>query len=195
MYSPIDGPIHKRAPIAEEGYFYGIQWPAVLVRRKSDMKMMSVSRKKIRVFEKGYLCELDQRAQHTDEVKPDLGEIQDEDLGEIQDGANTESGDVGKWESSGGENFSPIVRPELNKNQVQSIKSLREHNFELPGSRPREKTVLEESAMSMTDQGGEGEYVDDTLSATALDQLTELISKAKGAAEEVPKLAIREMVL
>ena len=46
LYAPIDGPIHKRAPIAEEGYFYGIQWPACLVRRKSDMKIMSVSRKK-----------------------------------------------------------------------------------------------------------------------------------------------------
>ena len=151
------------------------------------MKMMSVSRKKIRVFEKAYLCELDQRAQHIDEVKPDLGEIQDE--------SNNESGDVGMWESSGGENFSPAVRPELDKNQVQSIKSLREHNFELAGKRAREMTALEKSAISMSDQGGEGDYVDETTSAKAVDQLTELLSKAKGAADAVPKLAIREMVL
>lgn len=83
----------------------------MLVRRKSDMKIMNVSRKKIRVFEKAYLCELDQRAQHHGEVNPDL-----EEVGEFEVNTTDEIvEDAGKWESSGGEDFTPGLRPELNK--------------------------------------------------------------------------------
>jgi hypothetical protein len=186
----MDGPIHKRAPVAEEGFFHGIQWPAVLVRRKSDMKIMNVSRKKIRVFEKAYLCELDQRTQHIGDVQPDLGEVVD-----CQAESIAAEKEAGKWESSGGEDFTPGKRPELDKNMVQSIKSLREHRFELPGKRPKATTTIEESAMRMSDQGGEGDYVDETLSANSLDHFTELLSKAKEAAEGIPKLSMRDTIL
>ena len=189
LYSPMDGPIHKRAPVAEEGYFHGIQWPAVLVRRKSDMKIMNVSRKKIRVFEKAYLCELDQRAQHHGEVNPDL-----EEVGEFEVNTTDEIvEDAGKWESSGGEDFTPGLRPELNKNMVQSIKSLREHSFEQ--LQPKVTTAIEESAIRMSDLGGEGVYVDETLSKNSVDQLTELLSQAKGAAQGIEKMNMRETIL
>jgi hypothetical protein len=53
-YELADGPVHKRAAIAGEGWFMGVQWPAALVRRKADMKILSVSTKKIRVYEAQY---------------------------------------------------------------------------------------------------------------------------------------------
>ncbi len=50
IFASIDGPIHKRAPISEEeGYYLGYQWPAMLVLRKSDGKVISVSRQKVQV--------------------------------------------------------------------------------------------------------------------------------------------------
>jgi hypothetical protein len=44
LYSDPDGPIHERAPIAEQGFFVGYQWPAVMIKRKSDGKVILVSR-------------------------------------------------------------------------------------------------------------------------------------------------------
>jgi hypothetical protein len=58
LYSDPDGPIHKRAPIAEKGYFVGYQWPAVLVKRKEDGKIIMVSRQKVRVYESIYTSPL-----------------------------------------------------------------------------------------------------------------------------------------
>ena len=55
VFAPIDGPIHKRAPIAEQGYFLGYQWPAMLVLRISDGKVINVSRQKVRVYESAYI--------------------------------------------------------------------------------------------------------------------------------------------
>ncbi len=61
VFAPIDGPIHKRAAINEEGYFLGYQWPAMLVLRKSDGKVISVSRQKVRVYESAYTGPLSER--------------------------------------------------------------------------------------------------------------------------------------
>ncbi len=61
VFAPIDGPIHKRAAINEEGYFLGYQWPAMLVLRKSDEKVISVSRQKVRVYESAYTGPLNKR--------------------------------------------------------------------------------------------------------------------------------------
>jgi hypothetical protein len=47
----MSGPEHKRAAKTETGWFVGMQWPMALVLRKTDMKVVSVSRKKIRVHE------------------------------------------------------------------------------------------------------------------------------------------------
>ncbi len=61
VFAPIDGPIHKRAPINEEGYFLGYQWPAMLVLRKRDGKIISVSRQKVRIYESAYTGPLNER--------------------------------------------------------------------------------------------------------------------------------------
>ena len=37
--APIGGPEHERGEVSEEGFFCGIQWPAVMVKRKSDDKI------------------------------------------------------------------------------------------------------------------------------------------------------------
>ena len=54
LFSPPEGPIHKRAPIAEKGWFGGVQYPAVLVIRHRDEKIINVARQKIRVHESCY---------------------------------------------------------------------------------------------------------------------------------------------
>ena len=56
-FAPIDGAVHKRAALTEEGWFVGVQWPMALVLRKSDMKVISVSRKKLAVYEGAYIKE------------------------------------------------------------------------------------------------------------------------------------------
>jgi hypothetical protein len=54
-FAPMGGAVHKRANLTEEGWFVGVQWPMVLVLRKSDGKVVSVSRKKVKVYEGGYI--------------------------------------------------------------------------------------------------------------------------------------------
>jgi hypothetical protein len=49
--------VHKRAALTEEGWFVGVQWPMALVMRKSDMKVISVSRKKLAVHEGAHVKE------------------------------------------------------------------------------------------------------------------------------------------
>ena len=78
---------------------------------------------------------------------------------------------------------------------VQSLKSLREHRFQLPGKRPRDASKIDESAMSMSDQGGEGLYVDPTLSTKSFGRLTSLLDEARSAAEGVAKPAMRDELL
>ncbi len=55
LYSDSKGPINKRAPIVEKGFFMGYQWPAVFVKREIDGKVILVSRQKVRVHEGMYL--------------------------------------------------------------------------------------------------------------------------------------------
>jgi hypothetical protein len=54
-YAPMEGPMHKRAPISKLGHFMGVQWPAVLIRRAEDDKILSCARQKMRAYEKAYL--------------------------------------------------------------------------------------------------------------------------------------------
>ncbi len=58
LYSDPNGPIHKRAPIVEKGFFVGYQWPAVLIKRETDGKVILVSKQKVRVHEGMYLHSL-----------------------------------------------------------------------------------------------------------------------------------------
>jgi len=182
VFSPIDGAIHKRAAITEQGHFMGIQWPAALVMRKSDKKIMSVSRKKIRVYESAYTCDMNQRVQTDGEV-PASHESAEEVVS--NDGV-----------SLGGSGTAP--RTELDKNMVQSIKSLREHRFLLPGMREvaLPTSNIEKSASVYDQFGGEGDYVDDICNQKQFARLTELLEHAKDAARRgVVKPNLRSQVL
>jgi hypothetical protein len=118
--SPPDGPItsappiHKRAPITLEGFFVGAQWPAALVRRKTDGKILSVARQKIRIDESQYTANLD--------VKIDPSSYKPATI------STTENESSAVEESK--------MRPPVDRNMVQSIKSLREHRQRLPGADP-----------------------------------------------------------
>ena len=96
----MEGAMHKRSAINKEGHFFGIQWPAALVQRKSDKKILSVSRQKIRVHESAYMAKLDQRVDVKDEATPVFGEV-DENFVKAADGGGA-------------------ARPELTNNRVSS---------------------------------------------------------------------------
>ena len=194
IYAPMDGPIHKRGEMNMEGHFMGIQWPAALIKRKSDGKILNVSRKKIHVYESSYLAKLDQRVEHPGEI-PAEAKIVANDF-------ETTSEEVGGAAQDGGSasiSTELALRPELDKNMVQSIKSLREHRFLLPGQAgtARAATKLDEAAAAEYVQfGGEGEYVDNICNENEFAKLTDLLEKAKTAAENgVAKPSIRSQVL
>ena len=48
---------NKNLPTCIDGYFLGIQWPMILVLRRSDMKVVSVSRKKVVFYESMYIAD------------------------------------------------------------------------------------------------------------------------------------------
>ena len=59
-YAPMEGPVHKRAALLEQGYFVGVQYPSVLIQRKKDKKVIACSSKKVVVYESAYTISLDQ---------------------------------------------------------------------------------------------------------------------------------------
>ena len=185
VFAPMDGPVHKRGAMSEEGWFVGIQWPAALVKRKSDGKVLNVSRKKIHVYESAYLAPLDQRIPHDDD-------------GPIDFKKEMEKSGVYDTAVQKGGSSDEKLQPEVNKNMVQSIKSLREHRFLLPGDPEAERpeTKLDESAAAESQFGGEGEYVDDICNKTEFAKLTDLLELAKVAVEKgVSKPSIRSQVI
>ena len=145
MFAPIDGPIHKRAPINEEGYFLGYQWPAMLVLRKSDGKVISVSRQKVRVYESAYTGPLNQRMI----ANAIESEFNANDLTSDKDTATKDSSEAAVFEGE----------------TVQSIKALRDHKLKLPGRNYKDGTDIEESARyGNVETFREGLYFDDVLS-------------------------------
>ena len=190
-YAPMDGPIHKRAPIAEQGHFYGVQWPAVLVRRVHDGKILNCARQKIRVYEKAYLADLDQHVECVEDVS-----LADAGMESERSMETNESSSV-MGESEGGE--SKALRPELSKNMVQSAKSIREYRFKIPGKRQGEESKLENSASIVGDDlqtGGEGLYIDEICNQAEFESLTEQLDSAIEAAKKgLAKKSIRENVL
>ena len=66
-YVPGDGPVHKRGAVVKTGVFVGVQYPAVLVYRDEEPKcVISVSMKKVVVYESQYLKELDEMVKKGD---------------------------------------------------------------------------------------------------------------------------------
>ena len=186
IFAPIDGPIHKRAPITEEGYYLGYQWPAMLVLRRSDGKVISVSRQKVRVYESAYIGPLNARMMANRieaEFETDVSDDSD-------DNATKPDGGV-------------VFEGET----VQSIKALRDHKLKLPGRNHKQGTDIEESArFGNVEAFKEGLYFDDVLS-TPVEELAarmeensrngltlkeSLIKAVKETTKGIQRLALRK---
>ena len=186
IFAPIDGPIHKRAPITEEGYYLGYQWPAMLVLRRSDGKVISVSRQKVRVYESAYIGPLNARMMANRieaEFETDVSDDSD-------DNATKPDGEV-------------VFEGET----VQSIKALRDHKLKLPGRNHKQGTDIEESArFGNVEAFKEGLYFDDVLS-TPVEELAarmeensrngltlkeSLIKAVKETTKGIQRLALRK---
>ncbi len=76
MFSPPNGPIHKRAPITEKGWFGGMQYPAVLVIRERDGKIINVAKQKVRVHESCYTLPL-RCEPSTDLIQSEIKDVED----------------------------------------------------------------------------------------------------------------------
>ena len=192
VYSPIDGPIHKRAAINVEGNFAGVQWPACLVRREEDGKVMNVSKQKLKVHELAYTVPLSEK---TKIGKYELPIQPKRDVDSEMNQSSSVDVQVDRSPRGSIENFSEL--PELDKNMVQSVKSLREYRFRLPGNRQRQTSRLEESAAQygLVGQGGEGVYVADC-QEPAFNQLVDQIELAKEALKtSTVRQTMREAVL
>ena len=166
VFAPMDGPIHKRAPIAEEGFFLGYQWPAALIMRKSDNKILSVSRQKLRVYEEAYIGPLRNKIQVEAIAQQDNERIINPDVvnGAGANIENTERADANADYFANGE-------------MVQSIKYLRDHRLPLPGRQHRPITDIEESAQfGNASPVCEGIYIDKVLQ-TPIEQLANLIAE------------------
>jgi hypothetical protein len=132
LYSPMEGPVHKRADQTLEGFYVGIQHPMALVIRKSDMKLISVSKKKLVVHESCYVAPL---SFTSDRLRLAI---------EQRDGQPAEQRD----------------REQHKPSQVQSIKSMRSHSIPVPNTKAaksmRPRTQLDASADAQLPSQGEG---------------------------------------
>ena len=165
VYSPVEGPVHKRAAQTLEGFYVGIQHPMVLVLRKEDMKLISVSKKKVKVYESMYIAPLVYSSEQ-------LRKVIDESTAE-QDGND-------KKKSKGPTPANPVI--DFKPTHVQSIKSVSSHQTPVPNTTGHEKmrapTQLDESADSQSPSQGEDEIRPEHLSyeddlATGIEALKE----------------------
>ena len=153
---------------------------------------MNVSKQKLKVHEQAYTVPLSEK------TKIGKYELPMQPIRDVDPEMNQSSSvDVRPDRSPRGsmENFSEL--PELDKNMVQSVKSLREYRFRLPGNRQRQTSRLEESAAQhgLVGQGGEGVYVADC-QEPAFNQLVEQIELAKEALKtSTVRQTMREAVL
>ena len=138
-FSPMEGPVHKRAAQTIDGFYVGVQHPMALVIRKSDMKLISVSKKKMVVYESMYVAPLNYSSEK-------LGAA-------ISNRQITEP--AGEAE-------------EPKPTHVQSIKSVSAHNTPAPNTTGplsmRPSTRLDESADTQSPSQGEGSIVPEHLS-------------------------------
>ena len=167
LFSPPEGPIHKRAPITEKGYYVGMQYPAVLVIRDSDKKIINVAKQKVRVHESIYTQPL--------RMEPAADQVFDEPMDDDRSNANEDESSVTVPFQV--ENGFLNERTPTDKNMVQSIKTLRDHRLKPIGTSQQAMTDLEESAMyGNVDQVREGLFID-TVVFSDVDQLSKLIEE------------------
>ena len=187
-YSPMVGAVHKRMELTEDGWFCGVQWPMVLVLRKSDLKVISVSTKKIKYYESIYTKELTEDPPTNEELEKYVasGEMEwDTDEVEGAEGnLSTEEGNlsISRPRDIVDPEYSP--QPNLPKH-VLSVKSLSE--FKTPsamgnGDVPEKR--IQKSATSNENVPGEGLYVPEHATLN-MDRLVEDLSilKKRVAAE------------
>ena len=131
MYAPPEGPVHKRAAVTLEGFFVGVQHPMALIIRKSDMKLISVSKKKVKVYEGMYTVPL-----HYSSAK-----------------LHTQIDDI-----AGQPLRDPAV--DNKPAHIQSVKSVSAHTIPVPNTtahtQMRPPTLLDESAATQSQSPGEG---------------------------------------
>jgi hypothetical protein len=96
-----------------EGFFVGVQHPMILILRKSDMKLLSCSRKKCVVYESAYICPL---AHSPDDLRRATSKHDDDD-----------DGPAITKESEEDNNKVEKVHGEAELQHVQSIKSMSSH--------------------------------------------------------------------
>ncbi len=133
----------------------GRQWSFMIIKRKSDGKLLNVSDKKVRLYESMYTVPMN------DEYDPTVFQ---NDADESEDVIEVVSQDLAH-------------RPEVDNNMVKSIKSLREHKLQLPGRHARDSTKLEESAMYGNGHPQiEGLHLDQVVTSN-VDQLAQMIAE------------------
>jgi hypothetical protein len=135
----MESPIHKRAARTEAGYFVGVQAPMCLILRKSDMKVVSCSRKKLIVYESAYTVPLSINAEELALVSTP----------EAAKSINETTGDMCSAKSN-----------EPNPSHIQSIKCVSAHTIPTPHTTGPKKfrppTRLDESAETQSVNQGEG---------------------------------------
>ena len=168
-FAPMEGPIHKRGELTEEGFFVGVQHPMVMILRKRDMKLISVSKKKFIAYESVYISPL---SYSSAKLKTCL----EERFEDMDKSANDD--DKAK--------------------HVLSIKSVSSHTIPIPNSTAVKKfrppTELDESADSQSPSQGEGFIVPEHLSYS--NDLASGIANLKAkAATQIEDPGIRNKIL
>jgi hypothetical protein len=181
-FALMDGPVHKRAEMTVEGYFVGVQHPMVMIIRKSDMKLISCSKKKIVVYEEAYIKPLSYSPS-------ELGAAVIEGASNVDEPSLTnEPVSSDKENVSGGPNPS----------HVRSIKSVSSHTIPTPNTTAstlfRTPTTLDESANTQNPNQGEGIVVPEH--ATYESDLSSGLEKLTEAARtQIAEPGIREKVI
>jgi hypothetical protein len=141
-FAPMMGPVHKRAEMTEEGFFVGVQHPMVLILRKSDMKLLSCSKKKFVVYESSYVLPL---KYSPSQLGPEILKSS-----HLQDVTSIPAAQANN-----------IVESVLQ--HVQSIKSVSSHTIPVPNTTApgsmRPPTTLDESAETQNPNQGEGPVI------------------------------------
>ncbi len=130
----------------------------MIIKRKSDGKLLNVSDKEVRVYESMYTVSMN--VDIDPRLAPNKSDTEfKDDAVNVSDQAN------------------PNLKPELDKNMVASIKYLREHKLELPGRSQGDMTEIEKSAIYGNGQfQNEGLYLDQVVQSD-VDQLASIIAE------------------
>jgi hypothetical protein len=170
MYSPATGPVHKQAAQTLEGFFVGVQHPMALVIRKSDMKLISVSKKKLKVYESMYTAPL---AYSAAKLRQSIDEI----------GVNT---------------FTDEEKNNIKPQHVQSIRSVSAHHVPVPNTtapqKMRSPTNLDAAADTQSPSLGEGLVVPEH-SSYAGDLADGILALKEKAEKTISDPGIRKRVI